>query len=299
LFTEKDRLNQDLLALVQHQWIMAMARAWLWTWPLPRVNLRSPSIEEGTAMPDDPDLRDFARLIDAADRIVVFTGAGISTESGIPDFRSPGGIWTRQNPIDFSDFMRSDAARRETWRRRFDMEPILRKAAPNRGHRAVAELIRAGKASSVITQNIDGLHQDSGIPDAKVIELHGNTTYAHCLDCGQHYEIEDLRIDFERDRIVPHCACGGWVKTATVSFGQSMPVSAMQRAERETQLADLFIVIGSSLVVYPAAGFPELAKRNGSALVILNLQQTGLDEMADLVLNRPIGDTLGAVVGVA
>jgi NAD-dependent deacetylase len=246
----------------------------------------------------DQDLKDFAALIDAADRIVLFTGAGISTESGIPDFRSPGGVWTKQTPIEFSDFMRSDDARRETWRRRFAMEPIFRQAAPNRGHRAVAELIRTGKASAVITQNIDGLHQDSGIPDDKVIELHGNTTYAHCLECATRYEIEALRFDFEHDRIVPHCVCGGWVKTATVSFGQSMPINEMRRAERETLLADLFIAIGSSLVVYPAAGFPALAKRNGSALVILNLQQTGLDEVADIVLNRAIGDTLGAVVGV-
>jgi NAD-dependent deacetylase len=246
----------------------------------------------------DPELRQLARLIDGADRIVLFTGAGISTESGIPDFRSPGGIWTKQTPIDFADFMRSDEARRETWRRRFAMEPILRKATPNRGHRAVAELIRTGKATAVITQNIDGLHQDSGVPDDKVIELHGNTTYAHCLDCGTRYEIEALRVDFESDRIVPHCACGGWVKTATVSFGQSMPINEMRRAERETLLADLFIVIGSSLVVYPAAGFPELAKRNNAALVILNLQRTTLDDAADLVLNRPIGGTLGTLVGV-
>jgi NAD-dependent deacetylase len=249
-------------------------------------------------MPLDEELNAFARLLEAAERVVVFTGAGISTESGIPDFRSPGGTWTKQKPIDFSDFMASDAARRETWRRRFEMEATLRQAAPNRGHRAVAELVRQGKASAVITQNIDGLHQDSGIPDDKVIELHGNTTYAHCLDCGQRYEIEDLRVDFERDRIVPHCACGGWVKTATVSFGQAMPLRAMQRAERETLLADLFISIGSSLVVYPAAGFPELAKRNGAGLVIINLQETGLDQIADLVLHRPIGETLGAVVSV-
>jgi NAD-dependent deacetylase len=246
----------------------------------------------------DRDLKEFVSLIDAAERIVLFTGAGISTESGIPDFRSPGGIWTKQSPIDFSDFMRSDQARRETWRRRFAMEPLLRQAAPNRGHRAVAEMIRTGKAAAVITQNIDGLHQDSGIPDEKVIELHGNTTYAHCLDCGMHFDIEALRVDFERDQIVPHCACGGWVKTATISFGQSMPIDEMQRAKSETLLADLFVAIGSSLVVYPAAGFPELAKRNGSTLVIINLQQTGLDEIADLVLNRPIGDTLGEAVGV-
>ncbi len=229
---------------------------------------------------------------------MLFTGAGISTDSGIPDFRSPGGVWTRMKPIDFSDFMRSDAARRETWRRRFDMEPILRQATPNRAHRACAELVRRGKASCVITQNIDGLHQDSGIPDDKVIELHGNTTYATCLECNQRYEIDDLRVDFEKDNIVPHCACGGWVKTATISFGQSMPVDAMRRAERETLLADLFISIGSSLVVYPAAGFPELAKRNGSALVIINRDPTGLDEMADLVLNRSIAEVMGTVIDV-
>lgn len=246
----------------------------------------------------DQDLRDLARMIDDADRVVLFTGAGISTESGIPDFRSPGGIWTKQAPIDFSDFMRSDEARRESWRRRFAMEDMWQQARPNRGHRAVAELIRTGKASSVVTQNIDGLHQDSGIPDSKVIELHGNTTYAHCLDCGTRYDIDSLRVDFERDNLVPHCACGGWVKTATISFGQTMPIDEMRRAEKETLLADLFIAIGSSLVVYPAAGFPELAKRNGARLVILNLQPTGLDGIADLVLNWPIGESLGRVVGV-
>jgi len=246
----------------------------------------------------DAELIDFRQLVDEAKRIVLFTGAGISTDSGIPDFRSPGGVWTKMKPIDFSDFMRSDTARRETWKRRFDMEPILRQATPNRGHRACAELIRIGKASCVITQNIDGLHQDSGIPDDKVIELHGNTTYAHCLECGQRYEIEDLRVDFEKDNIVPHCACGGWVKSATISFGQSMPVDAMRKAERETLRADLFIVIGSSLVVYPAAGFPELAKRNGSRLVIVNRDATGLDDMADLVVNRSIAEVMGTVIDV-
>ena len=249
-------------------------------------------------MAQDSEIVALARLIGNARRVVVFTGAGISTESGIPDFRSPGGLWTKQVPIDFSDFMRSEKARRETWRRRFDMEPILRAARPNRGHRAVAQLIHDGKASSVITQNIDGLHQSSNIPPQQVIELHGNTTYAHCLECEQRYEIDDLRIDFERDNIVPSCACGGHVKSATISFGQSMPVAAMQRAEQETLACDLFIVIGSSLVVYPAAGFPELAKRSGAALAIVNREPTGLDGIADLVLNRAIGETLGEVVGV-
>lgn len=250
-------------------------------------------------MAQDPEIVALARLIGEADRVVVFTGAGISTESGIPDFRSPGGLWTRNAPIDFSDFMASHEARRETWKRRFAMDETLRAARPNRGHRAVAQLVQDGKVPAVITQNIDGLHQESGIPADQVIELHGNTTYATCLDCSQRFEIDDLRIEFERDGIVPHCACGGWVKTATVSFGQSMPPDAMRRAQRETLAADLFIAIGSSLVVYPAAGFPELAKRKGARLAILNREATGLDPLADLVLNRSIGETLGTVVGVA
>ncbi|HEX3954107.1 MAG TPA: Sir2 family NAD-dependent protein deacetylase [Stellaceae bacterium] len=244
-----------------------------------------------------------ARLIDEAKRVVVFTGAGISTESGIPDFRSPGGIWTQMAPIYFDDFLDSDAARRETWRRRFAMEDIFRAAEPNRGHRAVDALVRRGKVSAVITQNIDGLHQASGIPAERVIELHGNTMYATCLDCGARYEIADLRAAFEGDGelqgVAPRCIrCRGFVKTATVSFGQSMPQEAMRRAEIETLAADLCIVLGSSLVVYPAAGFPELAKRNGAALVIVNREETGLDHMADLVLHEGIGDTLGTVTGV-
>ena len=202
-------------------------------------------------------------------------------------------------PIDFADFLASEEARRETWRRRFAMEETFRAAAPNRGHRAVAELVRRGTAAAIVTQNIDGLHQASGIAADRVIELHGNTTYAHCLDCAERYELDALRVVFERDQNAPICeACGGWVKTATVSFGQAMPVVAMRRAEQETLAADLFIVAGSSLVVYPAAGFPELAKRNGATLVIVNREPTGLDTIADLVLNRSIGETLGAAVGV-
>jgi len=246
----------------------------------------------------DPDVAELRRMIDEACRIVIFTGAGISTESGIPDFRSPGGIWTRMRPIDFSEFMASDEARRESWRRRFATDETMRKAEPNRGHRAVANLVNRGKASAVITQNIDGLHQASGVPDKQVIELHGNTTYAHCLDCAQRYEIEDIRLAFERTGEAPCCdTCGGHVKTATISFGQSMPAAAMIRAEEETLASDLFICIGSSLVVYPAAGFPEIAARNGTRLVILNREPTGLDPYADLVLHKEIGVTLGEAVG--
>ena len=250
-------------------------------------------------MANDPDIAALGGLIRQARRAVVFTGAGISTESGIPDFRSPGGIWTQMAPIDFADFLASEEARRETWRRRFAMEETFRAALPNRGHRAVAELVRRGTVSAVITQNIDGLHQASGVPAERVIELHGNTNWAHCLDCARRYELDAVRAAFERDEDAPLCDdCGGYIKTATVSFGQAMPEAAMRRAEAETRAADLFIVAGSSLVVYPAAGFPELAKRHGAALVIVNREPTGLDPIADLVLNRAIGETLGAAVGI-
>jgi NAD-dependent protein deacetylase/lipoamidase len=250
-------------------------------------------------MSDDSEVAALKRLIEQSRRAVVFTGAGISTESGIPDFRSPGGIWTQMAPIYFDEFLASEEARRETWRRRFAMEDIFRAAEPNRGHRAVDALVRRGKVAAIITQNIDGLHQASGIPSDKIIELHGNTTYATCLDCGERYEIAALRAIFERDGAVPPCEkCLGHVKTATVSFGQAMPVLAMQRAEEETRKTDLCIVLGSSLVVYPAASFPEFAKRNGAALAIINREPTPLDRIADLVLHRPIGDTMGEAVGV-
>ncbi len=239
------------------------------------------------------------RLIDASRRIVFFTGAGISTESGIPDFRSPTGIWKTNKPIDFSDFIASAEARRETWRRKFATDPTIRAAKPNRGHRAVATLVRQGRARSVITQNIDGLHQQSGVAEDKVVELHGNTTYAACLDCSKRFEIDALKEPFERTGEAPVCdACLGHIKTATISFGQPMPQAAMRRAEAETLAADLFVVAGSSLVVYPAAAFPRLAKENGAKLVIVNNEATPLDRVADLVVNAAIGDVLGDVVGV-
>lgn len=250
-------------------------------------------------MEKNEETLELARMIEKARRAVVFTGAGISTESGIPDFRSPGGIWTRMAPIDFADFLASEEARVESWERRFGADETLRAARPNRGHRAVAELFRRGTLSAVITQNIDGLHQASGIPQESVIELHGNTTYARCLDCSRRYEIEAVWHSFSNRRQTPVCeSCGGFVKTATISFGQAMPEAAMRRAQSETLAADLFLVAGSSLVVYPAAGFPELAKTNGAALVIVNREPTPLDGIADLVLHSAIGESLGAAVGI-
>ncbi len=238
-------------------------------------------------------------MLETSRRQVVFTGAGISTESGIPDFRSPGGIWSRYQPIDFGDFIASEEMRRESWKRRFAIDGTMAQAEPNRGHRAIANLVRRNKVSKVITQNVDGLHQESGVPDDQVIELHGNSTYATCLDCAERVELDQIRAAFLADGSLPVCAaCGGIVKTATISFGQSMPVIEMQQAEIETLACDLFLAIGSSLVVYPAAGFPALAKQNGARLVILNRESTGLDVMADLVLHREIGVTLGDAVGV-
>lgn len=238
-------------------------------------------------------------LLNAAQRIVVFTGAGISTESGIPDFRSPGGIWTKYAPIEFSDFLASEEMRRESWRRKFATDAVMRQAEPNAGHRAVARLVERGQCRAVITQNVDGLHQRSGVPDAQVIELHGNSTYAACLDCGERHELDEIKAIFADNESLPECkACGGIVKTATISFGQSMPVMAMARAQDATMAADLFLVLGSSLVVYPAAAFPLMAKKNGAELVIVNRDPTDQDTIADLVLHSEIGPTLAAAVGV-
>ena len=239
-------------------------------------------------------------LIDASKRIVVFTGAGISTESGIPDFRSPGGIWTRFKPIYFDDFVSSKEARRETWRRKIETDKTMITAEPNRGHRAVAALYRRGKVTDVITQNIDGLHQRSGIPPEHVIELHGNATYAKCLDCGERHELDEVLTPFKRDETLPVCkSCDSeLVKTATISFGQAMPEAEMRRAEKVTLECDLFLAMGSSLVVYPAAGFPGLAKRMGAKLAIVNREPTELDDLADLVVNAELGPTLAAAAGL-
>jgi NAD-dependent deacetylase len=238
-----------------------------------------------------------AEMLRGARKAVVFTGAGISTESGIPDFRSPGGIWTQMAPIDFQDFIASAAMRKEAWRRRFAMEETFARVRPNAGHEAIAELVARGTVSHVITQNIDNLHQLSGVPTERVIELHGNTRYAKCLECGRRAELEPIRVYFEAHGEAPDCVeCGGLVKTATISFGQAMPERQMDRAERATRQCDLFLVLGSSLVVYPAAGFPLMAKRGGATLAIVNREATDQDGIADLVLHAEIGPTLQAAV---
>ncbi len=237
-------------------------------------------------------------LVEEARVIAPFTGAGISTECGIPDFRSPGGLWTKNRPIPFDEFRASQDMRNESWRRRFAMHEHFAGARPGRGHLALASLYRAGKAPGIITQNIDNLHQSSGIAAEHVIELHGNNTYALCLDCTKRYELEWVRAQFaEAGERAPDCTdCGGYIKTATISFGQAMPEREMRRAEKLTLDCDLFLAVGSSLVVWPAAGFPLLAKRNGARLVIINREATEFDEIADLVVREDIGTVLAPFV---
>jgi len=237
------------------------------------------------------------QMLNQSRQAVIFTGAGISTESGIPDFRSPGGIWSNNQPINFQDFISSEEMRIESWRRRFAIGEVLDKARPNKGHIAVAKLVQTGKAACVITQNIDGLHQAAGVPDENIIELHGNTNYALCLECSKRFELEPIRQAFEKNPHAPVCdICGGMVKTATISFGQSMPAAEMHAARKHCLACDLFLSLGSSLVVYPAAGFPEMAKRNGARLVIINRDPTGMDHLADLVINDSIGAVLAQAV---
>lgn len=238
-------------------------------------------------------LREF---IDDAAVIQPFTGAGISTECGIPDFRSPGGLWSKMQPIPFDQFMASADMRDEAWRRRFVMDEHFATAKPGRGHLALASLYRSGKVPAVITQNIDNLHQASGISAGDVVELHGNTTYATCLTCEKRYELSWVKEKFSANGRAPDCDCGGYIKTATVSFGQAMPQHEMRRAEELSSSCDLFIAIGSSLVVWPAAGFPLHAKQNGARLVIVNREPTDFDEIADLVVRQDIGEAFGPLI---
>jgi NAD-dependent deacetylase len=202
-------------------------------------------------------------------------------------------------PIYFQDFVRSEAMRREAWTRVFNRTAGWTGATPNAGHFAVARLVESGKAGAVITQNVDNLHQDSGVPEAKVIELHGNASYARCLTCGARHELAELEPGFVERGEIPTCfVCAGLLKTATISFGQSMPKAPMARAESETLESDLFLVLGSSLVVRPAADFPLIAKQNGARLIIVNREETPLDAFADLVIHDEIGPLLTAAIPV-
>ena len=239
----------------------------------------------------------FEALLSGSARTVVFTGAGMSTESGIPDFRSPGGVWSRMKPIHFDSFLHDEDARREAWQRIFSGAARWVGAKPNEGHIAIARAVGTGKVGLVITQNVDNLHQDAGVPAHQVIELHGNASYAACLICATRHELADLRDPFLQHGTLPTCrTCGGIVKTATISFGQPMPVDAMRRAEAASRNCDLFLVLGSSLTVYPAAALPLVAKSNGAALAIVNREPTDMDGKADVVIHAEIGSVLRELV---
>ena len=233
---------------------------------------------------------ELTEFIKKANNIVILTGAGISTESGIPDFRGPQGVWKSTTPIYFQDFISSEEVRRKSWKRKFSNKDIIKKAKPNTGHIAVAEIINSNTSAHLITQNVDNLHQDAGVPQSKITEIHGNATYATCLACKIRYELEPIKKAFLGKGIIPNCSsCGGIVKQATISFGQSMPEMGMQIAQMKIVKCDLFISIGTSLVVYPVAGFPKLAKEIGAKVIIINNEPTDYDSIADLVIHQQIG----------
>lgn len=240
----------------------------------------------------DDATADLAPLINRAARIVALTGAGISTESGVPDFRSPDSPWRRYPPIPHGKWLSSPDVRAEAWRRKFIMDDVYAGAAPGRTHRALASLADQGRLATVVTQNIDGLHQAAGLPSDRLVELHGNGTYAHCLACGTRYALPSLRRTFEATGLAPECACGGLIKSATIAFGQTIPAEAIARAKAAAVGCDLFLALGSSLVVRPAATFPLLAKRNGAVLAVVNREPTPLDDKADLVIRGDVGAIL-------
>ena len=235
-------------------------------------------------------------LITKSVKVVFFTGAGISTNSGIPDFRGPKGVWKTSTPIYFQDFVSSKEKRIESWERKFSNELSIDSAIPNDGHFKLAEIMEWKKESHLITQNVDNLHQNSGITELKITELHGNATYAKCLKCSKRYELSSIKEEFLKLKEPPLCKiCGGFIKTATISFGQAMPEEEMLRAQNVSIKSDLFICLGSSLAVFPAASLPLLAKEKGSNLVIINNEPTQMDDHADLLINRDISEVLSEI----
>ena len=237
-----------------------------------------------------------AQKIAQAGRNIIFTGAGISTESGIPDFRSKGGIWDKFQPVYFDEFMASKKARIEYWRRKSTLYHDLMKAKPNPAHLSIVTLYKMGLLESVITQNIDGLHQKAGLPDTKVIELHGNTCRVRCMSCGKIISIEEAQNRIKAGDLAPACECGGFLKPDTVSFGQAMPVTEMQKATELSRNCDFFMVVGSTLLVHPAALMPDYALQQGAFLAIVNLSETPYDGMCNVLIRGKAGEVLPKIV---
>jgi len=247
----------------------------------------------------EKQIEQIAQWIAEAKAVVIFTGAGLSTESGIPDFRSPGGVWDKYNPEDFyfDNFLASEISRWKYWQMATEMYAPMKKALPNAAHIAIAELEKMGKLDCIITQNIDNLHVRAGNSREKVIELHGTAMSVSCLNCRKKFDREKVQERLREEMSAPCCdSCGGPLKPDTISFGQAMPVKETQEAYERSSACDLFIVIGSSLVVQPAASMPVTAKRNGARLVIINRDQTPCDSIADVVLHHQAGAAMTSLL---
>lgn len=244
-------------------------------------------------------LKQVAQWITISKRVIIFSGAGLSTESGIPDFRSPGGVWDRYNPEDFyfQNFLASENSREKYWQMATEMYEPIKNAQPNPAHLAISELEKLGILDCVITQNIDGLHFKAGNSEEKVIQLHGTAIFVSCLSCQKRYDRDEIQGRIKKGQKAPRCDnCGGLLKPATISFGQSMPEKETQEAYHRSSTCDLFIVVGSSLVVQPAASMPLVAKRNGAKLVIINRDPTPYDDMADLIIHGQAGPTMASIL---
>lgn len=237
-----------------------------------------------------------ARKICGAEKVVVFTGAGISTESGVPDYRSQGGLWDKFTPVYFDEFMASESARIRYWEQRMAMEKGLKHALPNTGHKSIAQLNDLGCLTAVITQNIDGLHQASGIPDDKIIELHGNTRRVRCMTCSEIISWETAENLILAGNKAPQCNCGGFFKPDTISFGQAMPQKATRRASQLSFQSDVFLVVGSTLLVQPAALMPGYARESGAFLAIINLSATPYDDLCQVLLREKAGQVLAEII---
>jgi NAD-dependent deacetylase len=247
----------------------------------------------------DDKVNQLAQWIVTSKRLVIFSGAGLSTESGIPDFRSPGGVWDRYNPEDFTfqNFLSSEPARERYWQMATEFYEPIKKAKPNPAHLAIAELERLGGLDCVITQNIDGLHFKAGNSEERVIQLHGTAIFVSCLSCKKRYDRDEIQQRILRGQKAPRCDnCGGPLKPATISFGQSMPERETQEAYHRSSACDLFIVVGSSLVVQPAASMPLVAKRSGARLAIINRDPTPYDDLTDLVIHDQAGSVMARIL---
>ncbi len=242
------------------------------------------------------EIAQIAAKIREGGKNVVFTGAGISTESGIPDYRSQGGIWDKFRPVYFDEFMSSKEARIEYWRRWVELYRGIVQARPNPAHLALARLHDMGLLQAVVTQNVDGLHQESGLPDEKIIELHGNTRRIRCMSCREIHPVDEIRKRIADGDPAPECHCGGYLKPDTISFGQAMPVAEVEKAAALSKGSDFFMVVGSTLVVQPAAHMPYYAKNNGAFFAVINLSETPCDEMCDVLIRDKAGVVLQEIV---